>query len=72
MVRYVQNHVAANHYRKGRQPIFDGVPIAYFNDLATARLAGKSKELAATRADEANFISPEPLPWAMTNQIKIL
>jgi uncharacterized protein (TIGR02118 family) len=28
MVRYVQNHVVTNHYRKGRQPIFDGVPIA--------------------------------------------
>lgn len=72
MVRYVQNHVIADHYRKGREPIFDGVPIAYFNDLETARLAGKSEELAATRADEANFLSQEALPWAMTTEIKIL
>ena len=72
MVRYVQNHVVPSHYRNDREPVFDGVPVAYFNDLETARLAGKSEELAATRADEPNFISTEPLPWAMTSEVKIL
>lgn len=72
MVRYVQNHVIADQYRNGREPAFDGVPIAFMNDLETARLAGKSEQLAATRADESNFLTKDPLPWAMTTEIKIL
>ena len=72
MVRYVQNHVIADHYRNDREPSFDGVPIAYMDDLDAARQAGRSDELAATRADEANFLNGDPLPWVMTTEIKIL
>ena len=72
MVRYVQNHVIADQYRDDRQPAYDGVPIAYLNDLETARTAARSPELAATRADEANFLAPEPLPWVMATEIKIV
>ncbi|MEM9652194.1 MAG: EthD family reductase [Actinomycetota bacterium] len=72
MVRYVQNHVIADHYRKDREPIFDGVPVAHLADLDAARDAGRSDELAATRADEANFLNGDPLPWAMATEIKIL
>lgn len=72
MVRYVQNHVIPNHYRDGREPAYDGVPIAYMNSLDDARGAGRSDELAATRADEANFLNGEPLPFVMATEIKIL
>jgi uncharacterized protein (TIGR02118 family) len=71
MVRYVQNHVIADQYRKGRQPPFDGVPVAHLQDLAAAREAAHSPELAATRADERNFLSDEPLPWVITEEIRI-
>lgn len=72
VVRYVQNHVIADQYRDGREPIYDGVPVVYIDDLETGRLAAKSEQLAATRADEANFCSPDPLPWVMATEIKIV
>ena len=72
MVRYVQNHVIADQYRNDRQPPYDGVPITYFNDLDTARAAARSPELAATRADEANFVAAEPLPWIVATEIEIV
>lgn len=72
MVRYVQNHTRPEQYRGPREPDFDGVPIVYFADLETARVAARSDELAATRADEPNFVAPGPLPWVVTDEIRIL
>lgn len=72
MVRYVQNHVIADQYRNGREPLYDGIPIAWMNSLDDARTAGKSEQLAATRADEVNFLNDDPLPWVMTTEIKIV
>jgi uncharacterized protein (TIGR02118 family) len=71
MVRYVQNHVIADQYRNGRQPPYDGVPVVHLRDLTAAREAARSPELAATRADEANFLSSDPLPWVITSEIRI-
>ncbi|MDH3680329.1 MAG: EthD family reductase [Acidimicrobiia bacterium] len=72
MVRYVQNHTSAEQYRNAREPEFDGVPVVYFSDLETARAAAASDELAATRADEPNFVAPGSLPWVVTDEIRIL
>jgi uncharacterized protein (TIGR02118 family) len=72
MVRYVQNHAAPHLYRDGREPEFDGAAMAYLENLEMARVAARSDELAATRADEANFIAPGPLPWVIATEIKIL
>lgn len=72
IVRYVQNHVVPEQYRPGRAPAFDGVPIVHMADLGAARAAARSAELAATRADEVNFLSGSPLPWVITDEIRIL
>lgn len=73
MDRYVQNHPLPDQYRDGRQPTFDGVPIVFMNDLQTARTAARSPELAAVRADEANFIAEagRAMPWIIATEIKI-
>lgn len=72
MVRYVQNHVSARSYRDGRQPIHDGVAIVHLASLAAAREAATSPELAATRADEANFLDIGRLPFVVVDEIRIL
>ena len=72
MARYVQNHTVAHQYRDGRQPAFDGVAVAYLKDLETARAAARSPELAATRADEANFLDITSLPFIVATEIKIV
>lgn len=72
MVRYVQNHTGANHYRDGREPEWDGVPIVHLAGWAEAKAAGRSPQLAATRADEANFLNGEPLPFVICREIPIL
>ena len=72
MVRYVQNHVPARAYRDGRQPIHDGVAVAYLASLDAAREAAVSPELAATRADEANFLDTTRLPFVVVDEIRIV
>ncbi len=72
MVRYVQNHVPARAYRDGRQPIHDGLAIVHLASLEAARTAATSPELAATRADEANFLDLDRLPFVVVDEIRIL
>lgn len=71
MVRYVQNHVPARAYRDGRQPIHDGLAIVHLASLEAARTAATSPELAATRADEANFLDLDRLPFVVVDEIRI-
>ena len=71
IVRYVQNHASPSHYRD-RTPPYIGLPIAHLASLETAKLAMRSPELAATRADEANFLSGEPLPFVIAEEHSIL
>ena len=72
MVRYVQNHVPARAYRDGRQPIHDGLAIVHLASLDAARAAATSPELAATRADEANFLDLARLPFVVVDEIRIV
>lgn len=56
--RYVQNHLRRGAYREGRPaPAFDGLAMTWFDSWDDLRASATSPELAATRADEANFIS---------------
>ncbi len=72
MVHYVQNHAAPSQYRDGREPEFDGVAMATLGNLEQARVAARSPELAATRADQAKFLVDGPLPWVIATEIKIV
>ena len=58
--RYVQSHVRPGAYGRPTAPPFDGVAITWWDDMAAMRASAVSAELAATRADEANFLGAVP------------
>jgi uncharacterized protein (TIGR02118 family) len=60
--RYVQSHARMGAYKGGREPIYDGCAITWFDSTADMRLSATTPEYAATRADEANFLPPGHLP----------
>ncbi len=66
--RYVQSHTREN----GATPGYDGVPITWFASTHAMRRAEKSPEYARTRADEANFLAPDPLPFVIAKEHVIL
>ncbi len=69
--RYVQCHVHLGIYEAGREPAYDGVPISWFDDLATLRASGMSKEFLETRADEPNFMISGRLPFIVADEVEI-
>jgi uncharacterized protein (TIGR02118 family) len=73
--RYVQCHVYLGIYRSGRVPPHDGAPMSWFDDLEALRAAGASAELAATRADEPNFMASDGaatrLPFSVAREVEI-
>jgi uncharacterized protein (TIGR02118 family) len=69
--RYVQCHARLGIYRSGRAPVFDGIPMSWFDDEDALRAAGRSEELARTRADEPNFLAPGRLPAVAVREIEI-
>ena len=71
VVRYVQCHALPELYGRGRDPSHMGIPIVWLTDLEAARAAAASPELAATRADEVNFLASEHLPFVVSDEIEI-
>ena len=69
--RYVQCHPRRRSYEAGRRPVFDGVPMSWFDDVEALRAAAASPEYAATRADEANFMEPGRLPFVVAAEHEI-
>jgi uncharacterized protein (TIGR02118 family) len=69
--RYVQCHVRPGIYAAGREPIFDGVPISWFDDTDALRASAESREYAATRADEPNFMVSGRLPFVIAKAHEI-
>lgn len=55
--RYVQSQTLASGYRRG-EPVCDGMAELWFDNTDALRALAGSPELAAVRADEANFIDP--------------
>src|SRR5690606_35309855 len=47
--RYVQSHARMGAYRDGREPIYDGCAITWFDSTADMRLSASTPEYAATR-----------------------
>jgi uncharacterized protein (TIGR02118 family) len=70
--RYVQSHPKLGGYRDGRQPGYDGAAITWWQSTDAMRAAAGSAELAATRADEANFLRPGGNPTMITKEFVIL
>ncbi len=56
--RYVQCHPLLTSYRAGKQPIYDGVALSWFD--STAEMREKPPEYRAIRRDEPNFLELHP------------
>jgi uncharacterized protein (TIGR02118 family) len=69
--RYVQSHTRRAAYDAGRAPAYDGVAITWFDDTAAMRASAATAEYACVRADEPNFIEPEP-PFIITVEHVVL
>ena len=69
--RYVQCYPRRGIYATGRRPAFDGIPMSWFDEPDALRAAGESPEYAATRADEANFMAPDTLPFVIAAEHEI-
>jgi uncharacterized protein (TIGR02118 family) len=66
---YVQSHTVLSEYDDGHTPLWDGSAITWFDDLQAMRVSGASAELAATRADEENFLgAPLKLPFLIVTE----
>lgn len=68
--RYVQNHVIESSYRT-REPAYDGIAEAWFDDLDAMRALAPSAEFAAVRADEANFIDAASMGVVLVDEVVV-
>ena len=69
--RYVQCHARLGIYAAGRTPIYDGIPMSWFDDLDALRTSGQTPEYARTRADESNFMISGRLPFVIAREVEI-
>jgi uncharacterized protein (TIGR02118 family) len=65
--RYVQSHTRRAAYEGGRAPRYDGIAVTWFDDTQAMRASAASPEYARVRADEPNFIAPDP-PFIITKE----
>ena len=72
MRRYVQNHTRRAIYDSGRTPPFDGVAMAWFDDMQALRDAAPTPEFERLRADVENFIARDKSPFVLTTEHVIL
>jgi uncharacterized protein (TIGR02118 family) len=72
--RYVQCHVRPGAYGRSEQPRWDGVPMTWFDSWDDLRASAGTPELAATRADEANFMADPGgrLPFAVVTERPVM
>jgi len=66
--RYVQSHTRRSVYESGRDPVYDGVALTWFDDTQAMRASAATQEYARVRADEPNFIAPGPAPFIITTE----
>lgn len=69
--RYVQSHVRASAYAGGRTPAYDGLAITWWDDTNAMRAAATTPQYRTTRADEPNFLAPEPR-FIITREIVVV
>ena len=68
MARYVQNHTRPGK----REPEVMGLPMTWFASADQMRANANSPELAATRADEPNFLVADRLPFVLVKEHHII
>lgn len=69
--RYVQNPTLASGYRR-REPVYDGVAEAWFDDGEALRVSGASREYDAVKADEQNFIDAASIASVITEEVVVV
>lgn len=69
--RYVQCHARRGIYASGRTPVYDGIPMSWFDDLAALRASAETPEYARTRADEPNFMISGRLAFSIAREVEI-
>ena len=69
---YVQHHVVPGIYAAGREPVYDGIAETQLDDLDAMRANIGNEQLAATRADEANFMTGGRLPLVISESLQML
>lgn len=72
MRRYVQNHTRLSIYASGRTPAYDGVAMAWFDNMDALRAAAPTPEFERLRADVENFIARDKSPFVLTQEHVIL
>jgi len=72
MRRYVQNHTRRGIYDSGRTPAYDGVAMAWFDDMQALRDAAPTPEFGRLRADVENFIARDKSPFVLTTEHVIM
>lgn len=70
VLRYVQCHPLLSEYRNGRQPIYDGVALTWFDNTELMKV--RSPELRAIRRDEPNFLELHPENIIITREHVII
>jgi uncharacterized protein (TIGR02118 family) len=65
--RYVQSHTLLSGYRKG-EPAYDGAAEVWFEDTQAMRALTGTKEYAAVRTDEPNFIDLSTMGSIITEE----
>ena len=70
MRRYLQYH-AEDEPRLGT-PLYDGIPMAWFEDTNALRASEPSEAYARTRADEAHCLEPDRIRFVIAKEHRIL
>ena len=66
--RYVQSHPRSSAYDRGRELGWDGIALIWFDDAEALRAATSTPGWAQVRADETNFVEPEPTAFIVTTE----
>ena len=66
--RYVQSHPRHSAYNRGRDPIWDGIALIWFDDSAALRAATATSEWDRVKGDDVNFIAPGSVAFIITTE----
>lgn len=72
MRRYVQNHTRRAIYDSGRTPPYDGVAMAWFDDMQALRAAAPTPEFERLKADVDKFVARDRSVSLLTQELVIL
>jgi uncharacterized protein (TIGR02118 family) len=68
MRRFVQSHTRLSAYERGREPVWDGVGLTWFDDTDALRAATTTPEWDRARAEYPSFLAPGPMAFIATTE----